>query len=79
MTLALRENGLKVVRGGSALLALSVMASCAQYKPNSEAICDGVERFLNRHADALLDGRVPDDVVVSGAALIASIDAACGF
>jgi len=53
-------------------------AGCASVKTNERAMCDGTARFVDRHADALLGPRVPDDVVVSGAALIAALDAACG-
>jgi hypothetical protein len=51
---------------------------CATAKINDIAVCDGVSRFADRHAGALIGSDVPDDVVISGASLIAAIDAACG-
>lgn len=61
------------------LLMLGALASsCASVKTSSPAICDGTKRYVDKHADALLGDRVPDAVVVTGASLIAAIDAACG-
>ena len=54
------------------------MSSCASVRTSSPAICDGTKRYVDKHADALLGDRVPDTVVVTGASLIAAIDAACG-
>ena len=41
------------------------------------AICDGTKASRSELADALIDG-APDRVILSGAILIAQIDAACG-
>ena len=59
------------------MLTLPVV-SCGIARTNDRAICDGTKRFVDRHADNLLGRGVPDDVVMSGASLIAAIDAACG-
>lgn len=61
-------------------MTLALLASgCTSVKTSERAMCDGTARFIDRHADALLGSNVPDDVVVSGAALIAALDASCGF
>ena len=41
------------------------------------AICDGTKASRSNLADALVSG-APDRVILSGAVLIAQIDAACG-
>ena len=43
---------------------------------NGVAICDGTARLRDAHADALLDD-AGDRSVITGAALIAAIDAGC--
>jgi len=53
-----------------------LVSSCA-LGINSNAICDGTIRYRDAHADTLLVS--PDDrAVITGAALIAALDAACG-
>lgn len=59
-------------------MLMSLVAGCADARKNSNAICDGTKRYVDGHADALLGRHVPDAVVVTGASLIAAIDAACG-
>lgn len=44
---------------------------------NQAAICDGTKASRSELADALVAG-APDRVILSGAILIAQIDAACG-
>jgi hypothetical protein len=78
------ENSMNISKRAGALTALTLttlallVSGCTGVRTSDRAVCDGVGRFLDRHADALLSPDVPDDVVVTGASLIASIDAACG-
>lgn len=58
-------------------LTLTLLVSGCAIVPNSSAICDGTERLRDAHTEALLaDGG--DKSVLSGAALIAALDAGCG-
>jgi len=59
------------------MLTLPVV-SCGIARTSDRGVCDGTKRFVDTHADALLDSKTPDKVVISGASLIAAIDAACG-
>lgn len=59
------------------MLVLPV-TGCGIARVSDRAICDGTARYVDRHADSLLGRGVPDNVVVTGASLIAAIDAACG-
>jgi hypothetical protein len=60
------------------LMGLMLLVNgCATVKVNELAVCSGTSRFVDRHADALLAPNVPDDVVMTGASLIAALDAAC--
>jgi len=58
------------------MTSMLLVSSCA-LGINSNAICDGTIRYRDAHADTLLVS--PDDrAVITGAALIAALDAACG-
>ena len=57
------------------MMSMMLVSGCVRVSPN--AICDGTERYRDIHADALLVPDVPGNVVISGASLIAAIDAAC--
>ena len=56
----------------------ALVSSCGIARVSDRAVCDGTARYVDRHADSLLGRGVPDQVVVTGASLIAAIDAACG-
>lgn len=59
------------------LMLMMLLSSCGIVKVSSPAVCDGTQRYRGAHADAILEegtGRV----LITGAALIAAIDAACG-
>ena len=57
---------------------LTLLVSGCATVPNSAAICDGTERLRDTHTEALLaDGG--DKSVLSGAALIAALDAGCAL
>lgn len=60
------------------MMLVLLVSGCGSVRISEQAACDGTLRYRNAHADALLDVGVPDRVVISGAALIASLDAACG-
>lgn len=60
------------------LMTLALLVSgCGTVRIGEPALCDGSARFRDAHADALLAPGVPDRVVVTGASLIATIDAGC--
>lgn len=60
------------------MMLMLPVTSCGIAKVNDRAVCDGTKRYVDRHADSLLGRGVPDSVVITGASLIAAIDAACG-
>jgi hypothetical protein len=53
-----------------------LVSSCGIVAVSSPAVCDGTRQYRGAHADAILEEGT-DRVVVTGAALIAAIDAAC--
>lgn len=56
---------------------MMLVSSCGTVRISSPAVCDGTQRYRGAHADALL-AEGTNRVVLTGAALIAAIDAACG-
>ena len=59
------------------LIALAMLCGCATQTPNEgTALCDGTRKARVDHAENL--AKTPDDAVaLSGARLVALIDAAC--
>lgn len=58
-------------------LVLFLGAACSP-RINDSAVCAGIARFVDAHNEALLeDGG--DKAVISGASLIAAIDASCAI
>ena len=59
------------------LTTTMLVSSCGIVKVSSPAVCDGTQRYRGAHADAIL-AEGAGRVLITGAALIAAIDAACG-
>ena len=66
---------LKRASGWMLLTPVMALTSCLSANPN--AICDGTLRLRDAHTTALLEDGGKQSVK-SGAALISSLDAACG-
>lgn len=58
------------------MTAMMLLTSCASV--SGEGLCAALRPLENAHADQLQGQGVPDPVIVSGARLIAGIDAGCG-
>lgn len=79
----MHENSTNTWKRGSvwmmliSLTATMLVSSCGIVKVSSPAVCDGTQRYRGAHADAIL-AEGAGRVLITGAALIAAIDAACG-
>jgi hypothetical protein len=60
------------------ILTLPLLGAGCATAVSDAAICEGTAQALAQHAAALSAADVPDDAVLTGARLIAQIDAGCG-
>jgi hypothetical protein len=60
------------------MIALPLLAAGCTTAVSDAAICQGTAQALAQHAAALSAADVPDGAVLTGARLIAKIDAGCG-
>ncbi len=59
----------------ASLALMGLGAGCTTVGTSGEALCEGTARLRTDHAAALVEA--PDRAVVTGARLIAAIDAGC--
>ena len=58
------------------LMSFGIFSGCADTQPSEAALCVGTDALRTNHAAAVAVG-ASDAAVVTGAKLIAAIDAAC--
>ena len=59
------------------LTVLALLPTCAPVSVSAPGLCAALRPLEAAHADALQGDGVPDAVLISGARLIAGIDAGC--